>query len=256
MDSRPLSSWAPRRITFPRHLEKDELFDGRTPIVWFIKWRDYRPILELTDKYTGECRRACVVTDHPEKMCTNFRIPFALAIIRLLKPRRWLDPCAGWGDRLIAACAMDVRYVGIDPNPCLRPGYEQIIAKYGSSDKQMTIEGQAERVLPKLPSSSFDMVLTSPPFFVQERYTSAPGQSIHGKASEKEWWEGFMRPVLRESIRILEPGGHLVLYIGGTWVAWALRYLNARLAYRGQVHYTENPSVGHLRSAFIWRKHE
>jgi tRNA G10 N-methylase Trm11 len=223
--------------------------------VWHVSWKEYKTILDTTDRFTGECRKACKVKDGTKQQeCTNFRIPFATAILHYFKPKQWLDPCAGWGDRLIAACWSKIPYLGIDPNPCLIPGHARIIEKYGGGQQRVVV-GKAERVLPKLPDSSYDLIFTSPPFFDKEIYTDAKGQSILGKTSEKEWWESFMRPVLKESIRILQTGGHLVLYIGGgDWTDWVVRYLSTRLQPIGSFYYTEHDPQRHLKDARVWKK--
>ena len=41
-----------------------------------------------------------------------------------------LDPFAGWGDRCIAAMALDINYFGIDSNPDIESCYNQIISTY------------------------------------------------------------------------------------------------------------------------------
>jgi SAM-dependent methyltransferase len=229
-----------------------EGFAGGPPVVFSAK-----PYLDLADEFTGECRKLCRVPGHPKKTCTNFRIPFAVQVVKKLRATRWLDPSAGWGDRLLAATLSPgiVQYVGIDPNPCVHEGYRRIIARTRHPDRYAVVQAPAERVLPRMEAASFDLVFTSPPFFDKEVYTDAPGQSIIGKADVKDWWTRFMRPVLFQSIRLLRPGGHMVLYVDGPdWVPRLHRYLDARLAYQGQLYYTDSVPAKHLRGAYVWLK--
>ena len=52
------------------------------------------------------------------KLCTTFPWSVALTIYRVFKPRRILDMCAGWGDRMLAAMkyARDVQGIGSNHN--------------------------------------------------------------------------------------------------------------------------------------------
>ena len=112
--------------------------------------KDWR-LIDLTDKYVFKQRLNCRVDGatrtpaeewalHPEwrardlpihlKMCTLYPVPAGLAILaRFPTTTRWLDPCAGWGDRL--RCAMLTprikRYVGVDTNLSLQPAYQAMI---------------------------------------------------------------------------------------------------------------------------------
>ena len=112
--------------------------------------------------------------------CTQFKPSLGLSVIKLLKGSRVLDFSSGWGDRLIAAIAADVeRYVGVDPNADLRPGYEAIIARFAGRERaaRYTMVRAPFQTARLPPGETFDLVFTSPPYFNFELYSSAADQS-------------------------------------------------------------------------------
>lgn len=70
-----------------------------------------------------EMKWKCAET-HNYKMATTFMPLYAKALCEHFNAQSVLDPCAGWGDRLVgAACSSTVqKYVAFDPNSTLRPG--------------------------------------------------------------------------------------------------------------------------------------
>jgi hypothetical protein len=159
------------------------------------------------------------------KLATNFMPGYAKALYEYFHAETVLDPCAGWGDRLIGAASANEptirRYVAFDPNYSLRPGYVKQMKAFGHDVKDIdnkkilfsnsfTIfslpfeEGAAQ-----LQSESFDLVFTSPPFFDYEMYNPANPQY-------KDWIKQFYIPLMTESCRCVREGGHVAIYIGDT----------------------------------------
>ena len=123
------------------------------------KWDDNLEINSLTDYFTEPCRIQCKFKKNispleywtknknvilaslkkkhlkinnynlreemylRNKPCNNFRISVCLEVLKLFKPKKWLDISAGWGDRLLSALLYTPLelYCGVDPNPCLHP---------------------------------------------------------------------------------------------------------------------------------------
>ncbi len=71
--------------------------------------------------------------------------------------------------------------------------------------------GCAEDIMPTLPSNSYDLIFTSPPFFNVERYSRQPSQSYIRYPSYAMWLEKFLFVVLRESARVMKEDGHIVI---------------------------------------------
>jgi hypothetical protein len=57
-------------------------------------------------------------------------------------------------------------------------------------------------------TGTFDLVFTSPPFFTKEVY-----EHMTSWKNVEHFMEDFLRPLIRKSARVLQPEGHLVLYI-------------------------------------------
>ncbi len=143
-----------------------------------------------------------------------------------------LDPCSGWGDRLIAALAHPKvsHYTGIDPNTQLIPGYQKtqeffqgFLVEKGSNKSIHMISKPAEDMTAENypPAIEYDLVFTSPPYFDKERYCDEPTQSykryiVKGGYTEenlKNWHRKFLCKMLRNSWEHLKVGGFLAINI-------------------------------------------
>ena len=88
-----------------------ETFRGKTLII--ARSRDWK-LIDETDKYSGEQRKKCSeLTGHE---CTLYPFPAGMEVLKIFKPKKWLDPTAGWGDRLRCAIAYGCEYMGVDSN--------------------------------------------------------------------------------------------------------------------------------------------
>lgn len=142
-----------------------------------------------------------------------------------LKNLKWLDISAGWGDRLLTAIAMDMEYLGFDPNTDLIPGHTKMIETFstpfnpegGSTGKQKVVYLPFESRNPEgmLPDEYYDVVLSSPPYFNLEIYNeNQEGQSIKNYPTKDLWFNNFMFPSLQKAWKALKKGGFLILHIG------------------------------------------
>lgn len=179
-----------------------ETFRGKTLII--PRSRDWKAIDE-TDKYSKEQRMKCKAESGKE--CTLYPFPIGLEVMKIFKPKRWLDPTAGWGDRLRVAIASGVEYVGVDSNLSMQVAYKAIIDDKagGDSKKYKVIAGKFQDA--KI-TGKFDLVFTSPPFFTVEVYENM----VNWKDVE-DFMNEFLKPLLKKSFDHLKKGGHIVLYI-------------------------------------------
>ena len=77
-----------------------ELFRGKKLIIPRSKnWK----LIDETDKYSKKQRLKCKTLSGKE--CTLYPFPAGMEVLRIFKPLNWLDPSAGWGDRL--RCAIE-----------------------------------------------------------------------------------------------------------------------------------------------------
>jgi hypothetical protein len=154
-----------------------------------------------------------------------------------LRDVRVLDVCAGWGGRMIGAksaegggdkgggdklttarhetClgppqtprkeggALKVHYTGIDPCAKTYAALRAIRDELGLTNITL-INKPAEVALQELdPSVTYDIALTSPPYYNLELYSDEPTQSVSGpNAGYQSWLNEFLNPVIQGVIRL------------------------------------------------------
>jgi 16S rRNA G966 N2-methylase RsmD len=191
------------------------------------------------------------------KECSAFRPINLVYIIKLFGSKSVLDPCSGWGDRLIASISADVRYVGVDPNILLLPKYKKMIEFFAPKNKhnrytmiQSTIQDA------KLPNEKFDLVFTSPPYFKIEKYSNA-GEVVD--SNEHEWFNNFMIPMIQKTYEKLKYNGHMVLVINQMpnehYISKMQKYIyNMKdMHYLGVISYV-NYKLVNPQPMWIWKK--
>jgi hypothetical protein len=178
-----------------------ETFRGRKVVI--PRTRDWVAIDE-TDKYSKEQRMRCKAESGKE--CTLYPFPVGMTVLQMFKPKRWLDPTAGWGDRLRCAIEYGCEYVGVDSNKEMKTAYQAIIKDKASNPDLFTVKiGKFQNV--RL-DGKFDLVFTSPPFFTKELY-----EHMTDWKSIEDFMEEFLKPLFKKSFKHLDSGGHMVFYI-------------------------------------------
>lgn len=190
--------------------------------------------------------------------CNNFRISLCLDVLDIFKPKKWLDISAGWGDRLISAILSPYieEYCGVDPNPCLHPGYKSIIKKLDPKKQKKCTLIQDAFENAKLPDTKFDLVFSSPPFFNLEVYSHTATDSITKYTNVDAWFNGFLMSSIRKSIEYLAPGGYLVLYIAEAhnedkYISRMILETNKLANNAGRFYYTDGKRI---REFYCWQK--
>lgn len=132
-----------------------------------------------------------------------------------------LDPCAGWGGRLLGCLAAGVDYVGIDACVETVEGNNQLAAalKPYTSATTTVVRARAEDALTDS-SLDADLIFTSPPYFDAEHYDDHPDQSFLRYPTLSKWRDGFLGPLVDHAFDRLTPGGHLVLNVSDEMVTW------------------------------------
>ena len=137
----------------------------------------------------------------------QFRPMVAKWVYHTLKPKvSILDYSSGWGGRCIAAMSMGIPYIGIDANKNLEKSYDKMIN---------TLEPTANVSITFKPSEnvdfskfSYDLIFTSPPYFMIEEYEKMPAYK-----SKQGFLDKFFIPVTMNSWKYLLPGGNMALNI-------------------------------------------
>jgi hypothetical protein len=109
-----------------------------------------------------------------------FRPLVAMEIYSKYKPQCVLDFCAGWGGRLIGACALNVpEYIGIDINVGLEQHYNKISSFFDDEERKKRLKVKTQfkmfyesAVTFDYSKIEYDMVLTSPPYYFLEKYSN------------------------------------------------------------------------------------
>jgi hypothetical protein len=177
------------------------------------------------------------------KLATTFMPTYAKSIYEYFRAECVLDPCAGWGDRMLGAVVSKCvkKYVGFDPNYALIPGYKEIMRRFGHEEKtreavdsvfsfaetqthvafnndfEIYAEPYEQGVL-AFPPSSFDFAFTSPPYFDYEDY--APSNPKY-----KDWFREFYTPLFIQTCRVLKPDAFFAIHIGDTSAGQITRFL-------------------------------
>jgi 16S rRNA G966 N2-methylase RsmD len=167
-----------------------------------------------------------------------------------------LDCCAGWGDRLIGAISRRGKiseYVGVDPNPRLFKGYEEMIKFFVSPTQRKKFRMINSRFEDYTPSKGyFDLVYTSPPYFDFENYRI----EIIQKTSE-DWFNGFMLVLMEKSTVALKKGGILAINInqekGEDYVEKLIKRKYSCLVFLGVFPYA-NSLLKNPQPIWIWQK--
>jgi 16S rRNA G966 N2-methylase RsmD len=122
---------------------------------------------------------------------------------------RVLDVCAGWGGRMIGAKSVGIKvhYTGIDPCAKTYEALRAIRDELGLTNVTL-INKPAEVALQELdpgPGATYDIALTSPPYYNLEIYSDEPTQSVSSSAVSdgyQTWLNTFLHPVIAGIIRL------------------------------------------------------
>ena len=224
-----------------------ETFRGKTLII--PRSRDYK-LIDETDKYSGQQRKNCKTPTG--RKCSLYPFPAGMTVLKMFKPKRWLDPTAGWGDRLRGAIAYGCEYVGVDSNQEMKSAYQQIIQEKAKDPSKYQIKiGKFQNVTL---TGTFDLVFTSPPFFNKEVY-----EHMQDWKDVNEFMNEFLKPLFYKSYKHLQTNGHLCLYIEDTNTSSFIDLMKLfvvdelpSLVYEGAFYYEGSRSV--LRPYYVWRK--
>jgi hypothetical protein len=153
--------------------------------------------------YKSEIRRTLVLSAQLASV-TKYRAGLSKYLTKRYSAKAVLDPCIGWGGRMIGVLAGDAEYIGCEPDPNTFQGLQGILADI---EKIADISNTtAEARIPTLPDECVDMILTSPPYYTLEMYT-AGDQSVKPTMSWETWVTTWLRPIIHECLRCLRPDG-------------------------------------------------
>lgn len=195
---------------FDQPLSVHDAWRDRAQLFVIMKTALEQPII------TTEILREAIYSNIAETKA--FNPSWAKALLELvigesLNGKKWLDISAGLGDRLLTAMALDMEYVGYDPNIKLQTGHDAMIKLFGNNMKHRVIYQPFETA--NIPVGPYDVSLVSPPFFTIEEYEAGQvGQSIVNYPEYEQWMIRFLYASFIKVWDNLKIGGYLILHLG------------------------------------------
>jgi 16S rRNA G966 N2-methylase RsmD len=155
--------------------------------------------------YLSELKRG-IYFNYGLAKSTMFRPQMAKMIATNLDAKRILDPCAGWGGRMLGSVAAGAEYVAFEPNTETYNGLLRLTKFLGIENKVRIIKDSALE-MDKHDIGEFDLILTSPPYFDLEIYSREDTQSIKGCDSYSMWVDKFLKPLIELSLTHMKEDG-------------------------------------------------
>ena len=138
-----------------------------------------------------------------------FRPLVAMEMYVKYKPNTVLDFTCGWGGRLVGAYALNIpNYIGIDINTNLLNPYlemKSFFQNISETNVDIFFENAVNFDYSKI---TYDMVLTSPPYYFLEKYSNNENYN-----SKNEMKNKFYIPVITNTYKYLQQGGKYCLNV-------------------------------------------
>lgn len=148
---------------------------------------------------------------------SNFRPTAAAAIYHHFLPsnggRVW-DMSAGYGGRLLGAitCHHVSHYTGTDPCSDTISGLQGMARELGRDKLQIELLSLGSETF-RPERNSLHACVSSPPYFLTERYSDEPTQSYLKFPDKETWLHGFLGSTLDNCWYGLKADGHLIINI-------------------------------------------
>ena len=162
--------------------------------------------------YASELRRMLTMTGGLGNV-TKYGAATTKAIVQYFGAKRVLDPCIGWGGRMLGTlvAAEDTFYVGCEPDPTTAEALDNIIIDPAVPERigdrvDLLNETIEDSLLEIQAMPKFDMVLTSPPYFNLEIYT-AGDQSVTKYPTWDDWVTKWLKPIILGCLTALNTTG-------------------------------------------------
>lgn len=151
-----------------------------------------------------------IIADFPPHVMRDYCKQF-----NLNKDSKILDPCAGWGGRMIGASVICNNYTCFDPSTQTYNGLVKLykwLKGFNSNFEANIYKLPFEDA--KLEKESYDFALTSPPYYNTENYSDEKTNSLNRYKTFEEWSNCFYIPMIKKTMRALKNNSSFVLNIG------------------------------------------
>lgn len=126
-----------------------------------------------------------------------------------------LDPCGGWGGRMIGLSTLSSSYTCFEPCSLTYKGLVELSQFIQFCNKDFKPE---VKNIPfedsNLPNGYYDFALTSPPYYDIEEYTEEKTNSMNRYTNFEDWTNGFYLPMITKTMKALKKGSPFILNIG------------------------------------------
>lgn len=126
-----------------------------------------------------------------------------------------LDPCAGWGGRMIGcASLLNVEYTACEPSSKTVEGLNKL------GEWLHNLQPSFSSIVYKMPyedfstGEKFDIALTSPPYYDTEHYSEEETNSLNRYKTFDDWIKYFYEPLILNTVDRLNDNGVFILNIG------------------------------------------
>ena len=114
---------------------------------------------------------------------TVFDVSVMQDVIKTYNIKSVIDPCAGWGERMLCCYANDVKYQGFDINMLLCEGYDNMIDDFEMCDQTISFGDSSIANI----SGHYDAVITCPPYYNTEIYSKTGAENL-SYDDFLSWW--------------------------------------------------------------------
>jgi 16S rRNA G966 N2-methylase RsmD len=117
-----------------------------------------------------------------------------------------LDPCAGWGSRMLGCISANAKYTGYDTNINLKEPYDNMISDLKLKNAEIIYESCLEDI--NWNGLKYDLVLTSPPYENLEIY-----EGMKPFKNDDVFYNDFLIPMIEKCRRYILPNGKVCINI-------------------------------------------
>jgi len=126
-----------------------------------------------------------------------------------------LDPCAGWGGRMIGISVVSNHYDCFEPETRTFSGLENLLSFIKTMNNSFCAKIHNipfEEAL--LEDNSYDFAITSPPYYDTEEYSEENTNSLNRYNTFEKWRDLFYLPLIEKTMKALKPNKIFILNIG------------------------------------------
>ena len=130
------------------------------------------------------------------------------------KGKTYLDPCCGWGVRMLASAALDINYIGFDVNPELIVQLNKLgkdIQRFKPNWEFKVYECGSEVFIPELKNKA-DVIFTSPPYFDLEMY-NMDEKHADSLLNYDKWLNSFVKPMISNCYDYAKDNAHVMFNV-------------------------------------------